>query len=101
MLPALAFAEPINVGVFSGSPALSKWVRRHIERTLGPEFPEFAAAFTEIRKQVRKAGLPQLQRAEILTRLLNEGLYQEYRAGGMRSATAKVAAILKEYEVKQ
>lgn len=97
VLPALAYAAPMHIGVFSGSPALSKWVRRHVERTLGPEFPEFAAAFAEIRNKVRATGLPQAARAEILNRLLNEGLYQQYRDQGMRGASSHVETILEEY----
>lgn len=98
MLPALAYAKPIHIGVFSGSPALSKWVRKHVERTLGPEFPEFAAAFAEIRKRVRATDLPQEKRAEILNRLLNEGLYQDYRTGGMRAANVRLRSVLDDYE---
>lgn len=96
VLPALAWMNTVHIGVFSDSPVLSKWVRRHLERTLGPEFPEFAATFTQIRERVRATGLPPSARSEILTRLLNEGLYQLYRTSGLKQTLARVDDAVRE-----
>lgn len=97
VLPALAWMNTVHIGVFSESPVLSNWVRRHLELTLGPEFPEFAAAFAEIRQRVRNLGLPQSTRTELLTRLLNEGLYHTYRTSGMKAAMQRADALAQEY----
>lgn len=101
VLPALAYMNTLHLGVFSGSPALSKWVRQHLEQTLGPEFPEFAACFAEIRQRIRKLDLPQPQRAEILTKLLNEGLYQTYKTSGMKGVTARADEVVDSYRKTQ
>lgn len=97
VLPAQAWMNTVNIGVFSGSPALSKWVRQHLEKTLGPEFPEFAGAFAQIRQKVRRLPVPQTVRAEILTRLLNEGIYDLYRLRGMQAALGRVDELIKTY----
>jgi precorrin-2 dehydrogenase / sirohydrochlorin ferrochelatase len=100
VLPALAYMNTLHLGVFSGSPALSKWVRQYLEQTLGPEFPEFAACFGEIRSRIRKLDLPQPVRAEILTKLLNQGLYQTYKTSGMKAVNARTDEVLAAYTDK-
>ncbi len=97
VLPALAWMNTVHIGVFSGSPALSKWVRQHLERTLGPEFPEFAAAFAEIRDSIRSLEFAPETRAEIMARLLNEGLYNTYRDSGLKGAKAKADSVVAAY----
>jgi siroheme synthase-like protein len=101
VLPALAFMNTVKIGIFSDSPALSKWVRRYLERTLGQQFPEFAGWFGHVRQRIRRLNLPQATRAEILTRLLNEGIYQVYLSSGPKAAMAHTEAMIKEYEEKQ
>ncbi len=101
VLPALTWMNTVHIGVFSESPALSKWVRRHLEHTLGENFSEFVAAFAQIRDRVRNTGLPQETRAAILERLLNEGLYQVYRDTGMKGAIARADAVTSEYTGNQ
>lgn len=101
VLPALAYMNTMEIGVFSGSPALAKWVRRHLEATLGPEFPEFAGAFSMIRQRVRTLDVPRAVRAEILSRLLNEGIYTVYRTSGMKAVMARVDAVMAEYAPRQ
>jgi precorrin-2 dehydrogenase / sirohydrochlorin ferrochelatase len=100
VLPALSWMNTVHIGVFSGSPALSKWIRRHLEQTLGPDFPEFAGAFGKVREHIRQTGLPQEVRAEILTRLLNEGLYSVYRTSGMKAAMSRAERLVEEYRKK-
>lgn len=100
VLPALTWMNTVHIGVFSESPSLSRWVRRHLEQTLGPEFPEFMGFFGEIRTRVRESSLSSEVRAELLSRLLNEGLYHTYRTDGMRAARTRAEQLLKEYEAR-
>jgi siroheme synthase-like protein len=97
VLPALAYMNTLRIAVFSDSPALSKWVRRYLERTLGPKFPEFAGVFGAIRKKVRKLNLPQERRAELMNRLLNEGLYETYQQQGEKATIDHAEKITREY----
>lgn len=101
VLPAVAYMNTLKIGIFSESPALSKWVRRYLERTLGQQFPEFAGVFGQIRQRVRRLDLPQAIRAEILTRLLNEGVYQVFVSSGPKAAMARMEAMVKEYQDRQ
>src|SRR5437870_7021281 len=59
---------PLTVSVFThgASPALSKRVRRELERVLGPEYAEFADWLAEIRPRIRALpSLTQPQRQRI------------------------------------
>ncbi|MGI8906685.1 MAG: precorrin-2 dehydrogenase/sirohydrochlorin ferrochelatase family protein [Candidatus Sumerlaeaceae bacterium] len=100
VLPALAYMNTLRIGVFSESPALSKWVRRYLERTLGDKFPEFAGVFGRIRQKIRMLELPQQVRAEIVSRLLNEGLYETYRDSGEKATIAHAETVVREYVPK-
>lgn len=97
VLPALAYMNTLRIGIFSDSPALSKWVRRYLERTLGSQFPEFAGVFGQIRRRVRAMELSQAVRAEIINRLLNEGLYDTYREAGEKATIARAEEVVNEY----
>jgi precorrin-2 dehydrogenase/sirohydrochlorin ferrochelatase len=71
---------PLTVSIFThgASPALSKRVRRELERVLGPEYTELAEWLAEIRPRVRALpGLTQPQRQRIYERLVySEALYR-------------------------
>jgi precorrin-2 dehydrogenase/sirohydrochlorin ferrochelatase len=70
---------PLTLSIFThgGSPALSKRVRRELERLLGPEYGEFAGWLAEIRPRVlAHPGLTQPERQRIFERLVySEVLY--------------------------
>jgi precorrin-2 dehydrogenase/sirohydrochlorin ferrochelatase len=70
---------PLTVSIFThgASPALSKRVRRELERVLGPEYAELAEWLSEIRPRVRALpGLTQPERQRIYERLVySEALY--------------------------
>jgi precorrin-2 dehydrogenase/sirohydrochlorin ferrochelatase len=64
---------PLTVSIFTrgASPALSKRVRRELERFLGPEYGTLAQWLEEIRPQIRALpGLSQPQRQRIYERLV-------------------------------
>lgn len=70
---------PLTVSIFThgASPALSKRVRRELERVLGPEYAELANWLAEIRPRIRALpGLTQPQRQRIYERLVySEALF--------------------------
>jgi precorrin-2 dehydrogenase/sirohydrochlorin ferrochelatase len=70
---------PLTISMFThgASPALSKRVRRELERVLGPEYGQLAEWLAEIRPRVRALpGLTQPQRQRIYERLVySEALY--------------------------
>src|SRR5207302_2903745 len=89
---------PLTVSIFThgSSPALSKRVRRELERVLGPEYAELAEWLAEIRPRVRALpGLTQPQRQRIYERLVySEALFlfaEGDRAGAMRLLEAILA----------
>jgi len=100
---SVIFASKIERGPLTGSifthgssPALSKRVRRELERVLGPEYAELAEWLAEIRPRVRALpGLTQPQRQRIYERLVySEALFlfaEGDRAGAMRLLEAILA----------
>jgi precorrin-2 dehydrogenase / sirohydrochlorin ferrochelatase len=70
---------PLTLSIFThgGSPALSRRVRRELERLLGPEYGELAGWLAEVRPRVlAHPGLTQPQRQRIFERLVySEVLY--------------------------
>lgn len=57
-LPAVSRRGPLMVAVSTGghSPAMGTWLRRHVDRELGPEFEEFVAALSRIRSELKASG---------------------------------------------
>lgn len=90
---------PLTVSIFThgASPALSKRVRRELERVLGPEYGEFAEWLADIRPRVRALpGLTQPQRQRLYERLVySEALYL-FAEGDRAGAERLLDAILEE-----
>jgi siroheme synthase-like protein len=90
---------PLTISIFSHgtSPALSKRVRRELERLLGPEYDELAQWLAEIRPRVRALpGLSQPQRQRIYERLVySEALYL-FAEGDRVGAKRRLEEILAE-----
>jgi precorrin-2 dehydrogenase/sirohydrochlorin ferrochelatase len=57
-LPAISRRGPLMVTVSTGghSPALGTWLRRHVDRELGPELESFVIVLSKLREQVKAAG---------------------------------------------
>jgi len=90
---------PLTVSIFThaASPALSKRVRRELERVLGPEYAELADWLAEIRPQVRALpGLTQPQRQRIYERLVYSEALFLFAEGDRAGAVRLLEAILAE-----
>jgi precorrin-2 dehydrogenase / sirohydrochlorin ferrochelatase len=90
---------PLTVSVFThgASPALSKRVRRELERVLGPEYEELANWLAAIRPRVRALpGLTQPQRQRIYERLVYSEALFLFAEGDREGAERLLDQILAE-----
>jgi precorrin-2 dehydrogenase / sirohydrochlorin ferrochelatase len=90
---------PLTVSVFThgASPALSKRVRRELERVLGPEYEELANWLAAIRPGVRALpGLTQPQRQRIYERLVYSEALFVFAEGDREGAERLLDQILAE-----
>lgn len=90
---------PLTLSIFThgGSPALSKRVRRELERLLGPEYGEFAAWLAEIRPRVlAQSGLTQPQRQRIFERLVYSDVLYLIAEGNREEARRRFDEMLAE-----
>lgn len=77
IVPSVIRRGPLQVAVSTGgsSPALAKFMRRHLETHLGEEFGRLAELAGRMRERARAAGIPYTERdemaAEVLPRLLD------------------------------
>jgi precorrin-2 dehydrogenase/sirohydrochlorin ferrochelatase len=57
-LPAISRRGPLMVAVSTGghSPALGTWLRRHVDRELGPEFEQFVVVLSQLREELKASG---------------------------------------------
>lgn len=98
ILPSRIERGPLVLSIFTHgtSPALSKRVRRELERVIGPEYAELAALMAEIRPRVRAMeGLTQPQRQTIYERIVYSDVLYLLREGDRDEARRRVEAILK------
>jgi precorrin-2 dehydrogenase/sirohydrochlorin ferrochelatase len=99
IFPARIERGPLTLAIFTHgtSPALSKRVRRELERLLGPEYGELAALLAEIRPRVRAApGLTQPQRQAIYERIVYSDILDLLREGEPDAARRRLDEILAE-----
>jgi precorrin-2 dehydrogenase/sirohydrochlorin ferrochelatase len=99
IFPARIERGPLTLALFTHgtSPALSKRVRRELERLIGPEYARLAELMAEIRPRVRAApGLDQPERQAIYERIVYSDVLYLLREGDDAGARARVAAILAE-----
>jgi siroheme synthase-like protein len=99
IFPARIERGPLTLAIFTHgtSPALSKRVRRELERMLGPEYAELAHLLAEIRPRVRAApGLTQPQRQEIYERIVYSDILYLLREGDHEAARHRLQEILAE-----
>src|SRR5712692_1115345 len=90
---------PLTVSIFThgASPALSKRVRRELERVLGPEYEALAEWLAEIRPRVRALpGLTQPQRQRIYERLVYSEALFLFAEGDRAGAVRRLDEILAE-----
>jgi precorrin-2 dehydrogenase/sirohydrochlorin ferrochelatase len=90
---------PLTVSIFThgASPALSKRVRRELERVLGPEYAELAQWLAEIRPRVLALpGLTQPHRQRLFERLVYSDVLFLLAEGHRDDARQRFDAILME-----
>lgn len=60
LAPAVLRRGPVTVSVSTGgaSPALASWLRRRLEKEVGPEYADLASTLESVRDEVRARGLP-------------------------------------------
>lgn len=99
IFPARIERGPLTLALFTHgtSPALSKRVRRELERVIGPEYAEMAELMAAIRPGVRAApGLTQRERQAIYERIVYSDVLYLLREGDREAARERVEAILAE-----
>jgi precorrin-2 dehydrogenase/sirohydrochlorin ferrochelatase len=99
IFPARIERGPLTLALFTHgtSPALSKRVRRELERVVGPEYTEMAELMAAIRPRVRAApGLTQPERQAIYERIVYSDVLYLLREGDPEAAHARIEAILAE-----
>jgi precorrin-2 dehydrogenase len=88
---------PLTVSIFThgASPALSKRVRRELERLLGPEYAEFAQWMAEIRPRVlAHPGLTQPQRQQLFEQLVYSDVLHLLAEGDREAARRRFETIV-------
>jgi precorrin-2 dehydrogenase/sirohydrochlorin ferrochelatase len=99
IFPSRIERGPLTLALFTHgtSPALSRRVRRELERVVGPEYAELAELMAAIRPRVRAApGLTQPARQAIYERIVYSDVLYLIREGERETARARVEAILAE-----
>jgi precorrin-2 dehydrogenase/sirohydrochlorin ferrochelatase len=99
IFPSRIERGPLTLSIFTHgtSPALSKRVRRELERLVGPEYGELAEMLATIRPEVRAAaGLTQPERQAIYERIVYSDLLYLLREGARSEAERRLASILAE-----
>jgi siroheme synthase-like protein len=99
IFPSRIERGPLTLSIFTHgtSPALSKRVRRELERLVGSEYAELAQMLAAIRPRVRAAaGLTQPERQEIYERIVYSEILYLLREGDRDGAESRLAAILAE-----
>ena len=90
---------PLTLSIFThgASPALSKRVRRELERVLGPEYEALAVWLAEVRPRVRALpGLTQPERQRIYERLVYSEALFLFAEGDREGAVRLLEEILAE-----
>ena len=86
--PAIVRRDPLLIAISTSgeSPFLASMLRARIERWLGQEWGPFVALVGEVRRRLRKQGLPIAEQTRVYRRLLNSDVRSLLR--GRRSAEA-------------
>ncbi|HEX9969757.1 MAG TPA: bifunctional precorrin-2 dehydrogenase/sirohydrochlorin ferrochelatase [Acidimicrobiales bacterium] len=93
-LPAVSRRGPVVVAVSTGghSPALSAWLRRHVDEEMGPEYEVLARMLSDEREAVKAAG----RSTEDLDwqKALESGMLELIKAGQVEQARERLQACL-------
>lgn len=93
--PAIVRRDPLLVAISTSgeSPFLASMLRARIERWLGREWGPFVALVGEIRRRLRKQGLPIAEQTRAYRRLLNSDVLSLLRGGRSIEANLLAAGI--------
>lgn len=84
----------ISIGTCGKSPALSKQVRKAIEKTIGPEYGELAELLGEMRELARTRIESQPEREKAFKRMLDSEILELIRSGKSEDARKLALEIL-------
>jgi uroporphyrin-III C-methyltransferase/precorrin-2 dehydrogenase/sirohydrochlorin ferrochelatase len=96
--PAIVRRDPLLVAISTSgeSPFLASMLRARIERWLGREWGPFVELVGELRRRLRKRGVPIAEQTRVYRRLLNSdvlSLLRRRRAGEANRLAAAIAAV--------
>src|SRR5258707_3369440 len=93
--PAIVRRDPLLIAISTSgeSPFLASMLRARIERWLGREWGPFVALVGEVRRRLRKRGLPIAEQTRVYRRLLNSDVLSLLRRGRTGEANRLAAAI--------
>ena len=92
-VPAVVRRGPVTISIGTGgaSPALAKWLRRHISADIGPEYEQLAVLLAELRPRVQSC-IPAENRQALWRELINAllPLLREGNQAGARQAAESI-----------
>ena len=93
-VPAVVRRDPVTISIGTGgaSPALAKWLRRHITADIGPEYEQLAVLLAELRPRVQSC-IPGENRQALWRELIN-ALLPLLREGNQDGAHQAAESIL-------
>jgi uroporphyrin-III C-methyltransferase/precorrin-2 dehydrogenase/sirohydrochlorin ferrochelatase len=93
--PAIVRRDPVLVAISTSgeSPFLASMLRARIERWLGHEWGPFVALVGEVRRRLRRQGLPVAEQTRIYRRLLNSDVRSLLRSRSTADANRLAARI--------
>ena len=94
-VPAVVRRGPVTISIGTGgaSPALAKWLRRHISADIGPEYEQLAMLLAELRPRVQSC-IPAENRQALWRELIN-ALLPLLREGNQAEARQLAESILR------
>jgi precorrin-2 dehydrogenase len=101
-VPAVVRRGPVTISIGTGgaSPALAKWLRRHISADIGPEYEQLAVLLAELRTRVQSS-IPVENRQALWRELINSllPLLREGSQDGARQAAESILQRVQEFAV--
>lgn len=98
IVPSTVKRGPLSIAVSTGgiSPALSRSVRRELERMYGPAFSEYLKSLKTIRAEAKNRITDQRERSEFLKSVASEKMIRILREKGYKEAKRNAKDLLKK-----
>ncbi len=96
--PSMVRRGPLQVAISTSgeSPFLAVALRRRLEREIGPEWREFVRLVGEVRRELRKRGVPLAEQTAIYQRLLESKVLDLLREGAVAAARREAERIVRQ-----